>query len=98
MLCILRSQTDLNHQIKHLLKLHHFTLLTNVIMIANNNKGTDHHTPISQTECIHPRQKSHHSNISTSLFANRIVYGAVILLLLVAPLGKSILNLICLYM
>ena len=95
MLCILHSQTDLNYQIKHLLKLHHFTLLTNVIMIAKNNKGTDHQpTPISQTECIEPRQKSHHSNISTSVFANRVVYGAVILLLLVVPLGKSILHVI----
>ena len=63
-------------------------------MTANNNKGTDHHTVISHTECIQPRQKCHHSTISASLFANRIVYGTVILLLLVAPLGKSILNII----
>ena len=31
----------------------------------------------------------HHSNSSSAaLFANRIVYGTVVLLLLVAPLGK----------
>ena len=40
-------------------------------------------------ECIHLHQKSHHSNIPAAMFANRIVSSAVILLLLlVAPLGK----------
>ena len=37
--------------------------------------------------------KRHHSNISSaSLFANRIVYGTVVLLLLVAPLGKFLID------
>merc|ERR550539_1022431 len=57
-------------------------------MIANNNKGADHHTSISQAECVQPRQKSRHSNISASIFANRIVYSTAILLLLVAPLAE----------
>ena len=65
-------------------------MITNVSKMRNSTEST------ATENCTNSNLqglKRHHSNISSaSLFANRIVYGTVVLLLLVAPLGKFLID------